>query len=163
MSLKRLLVFGSWTWLSSSSSCPVMGVRLSVQWGNLLCLQVHSWGMQSEVWDKIKLKETRSTQAWKSAETLFGESWPLALQNEANQAPLVVPKEVPGLAVMQNLHEFMWLGYQPAWVEWAVVVWPLMITWFPKQCNFEGCGKSFKKHQQLKVHLCQHTNEPPFK
>ncbi|POI25780.1 hypothetical protein CIB84_010468, partial [Bambusicola thoracicus] len=30
-------------------------------------------------------------------------------------------------------------------------------------CDFEGCGKSFKKHQQLKVHLCQHTNEPPFK
>ncbi|KGL78079.1 Transcription factor IIIA, partial [Tinamus guttatus] len=30
-------------------------------------------------------------------------------------------------------------------------------------CDFEGCSKSFRKHQQLKVHQCQHTNEPPFK
>ncbi|XP_030618303.1 transcription factor IIIA [Delphinapterus leucas] len=30
-------------------------------------------------------------------------------------------------------------------------------------CSFEGCKKAFKKHQQLKTHQCQHTNEPPFK
>ncbi|XP_028904230.1 transcription factor IIIA [Ornithorhynchus anatinus] len=29
-------------------------------------------------------------------------------------------------------------------------------------CDFEGCDKSFKKHQQLKIHQCQHTNEPLF-
>ncbi|KAK2488762.1 hypothetical protein MC885_020641 [Smutsia gigantea] len=30
-------------------------------------------------------------------------------------------------------------------------------------CSFEGCTKTFKKHQQLKIHQCQHTNEPLFK
>ncbi|XP_067842782.1 transcription factor IIIA-like [Heptranchias perlo] len=30
-------------------------------------------------------------------------------------------------------------------------------------CDFEGCGRSFKKHQQLKVHQYEHTNVPPFK
>ncbi|KAG8511317.1 Transcription factor IIIA, partial [Galemys pyrenaicus] len=30
-------------------------------------------------------------------------------------------------------------------------------------CDFEGCKKTFKKHQQLKIHQCQHTNESPFK
>ncbi|XP_038617524.1 transcription factor IIIA [Tachyglossus aculeatus] len=29
-------------------------------------------------------------------------------------------------------------------------------------CDFEGCDKSFKKHQQLKIHQCQHTKEPLF-
>lgn len=27
---------------------------------------------------------------------------------------------------------------------------------FTKQCSFEGCKKTFKKHQQLKTHQCQH-------
>uniref|UniRef100_A0A5F9DSS9 Transcription factor IIIA n=1 Tax=Oryctolagus cuniculus TaxID=9986 RepID=A0A5F9DSS9_RABIT len=30
-------------------------------------------------------------------------------------------------------------------------------------CGFEGCQKTFRKHQQLKTHQSQHTNEPPFK
>uniref|UniRef100_A0A0D9RLQ9 Transcription factor IIIA n=1 Tax=Chlorocebus sabaeus TaxID=60711 RepID=A0A0D9RLQ9_CHLSB len=30
-------------------------------------------------------------------------------------------------------------------------------------CNFEGCKKTFKKHQQLKIHQCQHENKPLFK
>ncbi|XP_077926667.1 transcription factor IIIA, partial [Halichoerus grypus] len=30
-------------------------------------------------------------------------------------------------------------------------------------CTFEGCKKAFKKHQQLRIHQCQHTNEPLFK
>uniref|UniRef100_A0A9L0JN41 Transcription factor IIIA n=1 Tax=Equus asinus TaxID=9793 RepID=A0A9L0JN41_EQUAS len=30
-------------------------------------------------------------------------------------------------------------------------------------CSFEGCEKTFRKHQQLKIHQCQHTNEPLFK
>ncbi|XP_054983333.1 transcription factor IIIA [Sorex araneus] len=30
-------------------------------------------------------------------------------------------------------------------------------------CSFETCKKSFKKHQQLKTHQCQHTNEPLFR
>uniref|UniRef100_H2Q7C0 Transcription factor IIIA n=1 Tax=Pan troglodytes TaxID=9598 RepID=H2Q7C0_PANTR len=30
-------------------------------------------------------------------------------------------------------------------------------------CSFEDCKKTFKKHQQLKIHQCQHTNEPLFK
>nr|XP_014436964.1 transcription factor IIIA [Pelodiscus sinensis] len=30
-------------------------------------------------------------------------------------------------------------------------------------CDYEGCSKSFRKHQQLKVHHCQHTSEPFFK
>ncbi|ELK18752.1 Transcription factor IIIA [Pteropus alecto] len=30
-------------------------------------------------------------------------------------------------------------------------------------CSFEGCTKTFKKHQQLKTHQCQHTNEPLFR
>uniref|UniRef100_A0ABZ3NNS5 Transcription factor IIIA n=1 Tax=Pongo abelii TaxID=9601 RepID=A0ABZ3NNS5_PONAB len=30
-------------------------------------------------------------------------------------------------------------------------------------CGFEDCKKTFKKHQQLKIHQCQHTNEPLFK
>ncbi|XP_037382705.1 transcription factor IIIA [Talpa occidentalis] len=30
-------------------------------------------------------------------------------------------------------------------------------------CGFEGCKKTFKKHQQLKIHQCQHTNESLFK
>ncbi|KAJ6662341.1 hypothetical protein lerEdw1_012505 [Lerista edwardsae] len=31
------------------------------------------------------------------------------------------------------------------------------------RCDFENCGKSFKKHQHLKTHQCQHNGEPPFK
>ncbi|ELW69126.1 Transcription factor IIIA [Tupaia chinensis] len=30
-------------------------------------------------------------------------------------------------------------------------------------CSFEGCKQTFKKHQQLRIHQCQHTSEPPFK
>ncbi|XP_030777880.1 LOW QUALITY PROTEIN: transcription factor IIIA [Rhinopithecus roxellana] len=30
-------------------------------------------------------------------------------------------------------------------------------------CSFEDCRKAFKKHQQLKIHQCQHTSEPLFK
>ncbi|XP_053312372.1 transcription factor IIIA [Spea bombifrons] len=30
-------------------------------------------------------------------------------------------------------------------------------------CEFADCGKKFKKHNQLKVHMCVHTNELPFK
>ncbi|XP_014438586.1 transcription factor IIIA [Tupaia chinensis] len=30
-------------------------------------------------------------------------------------------------------------------------------------CGFEGCKETFKKHQQLRIHQCQHTSEPPFK
>lgn len=30
-------------------------------------------------------------------------------------------------------------------------------------CNFEGCKKAFKKHQQLKTHQCQHTDELLFR
>ncbi|XP_078541874.1 transcription factor IIIA-like [Lissotriton helveticus] len=33
----------------------------------------------------------------------------------------------------------------------------------PYMCYFEGCGKSFKKHQQLTAHECHHTNEMPYK
>ncbi|XP_069495805.1 transcription factor IIIA [Ambystoma mexicanum] len=33
----------------------------------------------------------------------------------------------------------------------------------PYVCDFEGCGKAYKKHQQLRVHQCHHTNELPFK
>ncbi|XP_042190357.1 transcription factor IIIA [Callorhinchus milii] len=29
-------------------------------------------------------------------------------------------------------------------------------------CEFEECGRSFKKHQHLKVHQYEHTNVPPF-
>ncbi|XP_069859420.1 transcription factor IIIA [Dipodomys merriami] len=30
-------------------------------------------------------------------------------------------------------------------------------------CSFKDCEKAFKKHQQLKIHQCQHTNEPLFR
>ncbi|CAD7671312.1 unnamed protein product [Nyctereutes procyonoides] len=30
-------------------------------------------------------------------------------------------------------------------------------------CTFEGCKEAFKKHQQLRIHQCQHTSEPLFK
>ncbi|XP_069747601.1 general transcription factor IIIA, b [Narcine bancroftii] len=30
-------------------------------------------------------------------------------------------------------------------------------------CDFEGCDRSFKKHQQLKVHQYEHTRVPAFK
>ncbi|XP_004631175.1 transcription factor IIIA [Octodon degus] len=30
-------------------------------------------------------------------------------------------------------------------------------------CSFEDCKKAFKKHQQLKIHQCQHRREPPFR
>ncbi|XP_016359173.1 transcription factor IIIA-like isoform X2 [Sinocyclocheilus anshuiensis] len=29
-------------------------------------------------------------------------------------------------------------------------------------CNHEGCGKEFRKKKQLKIHICEHTNELPF-
>ncbi|XP_067234370.1 general transcription factor IIIA, b isoform X2 [Chanodichthys erythropterus] len=29
-------------------------------------------------------------------------------------------------------------------------------------CNHEGCGKEFRKKKQLKIHMCEHTNELPF-
>nr|XP_014342108.1 PREDICTED: transcription factor IIIA [Latimeria chalumnae] len=32
----------------------------------------------------------------------------------------------------------------------------------PYVCDFEACGKAFKKHQQLKIHQCEHTNLLPF-
>lgn len=33
----------------------------------------------------------------------------------------------------------------------------------PYLCDFEGCGRSFKKHQQLKIHQYDHTQVPAFK